>query len=110
MEGTYPSLREFNNSQEEIDPVLRNMDANMLQRLTNERDKSDQRSRELEGSQGLALMEDNLIKALRALMTPKQLCPTGANVHALESKTNPGEHDTDKLTKLREVLIKKSRV
>ena len=54
-------------------------------------------------------MEDNLTKAKRALMIPKQLCPTGANVHALESKANPGEQDEDKLTKLREVLIKKSR-
>ena len=27
----------------------------------------------------------------------------------IESKTNPGEHNADKLTKLREVLIKKSR-
>ena len=42
-------------------------------------------------------------------MTPKHLCPTGANVHVLESKANPGEQDADKLTKLREVLIKKSR-
>ena len=55
LEGTYPSLREFKDSQEETDPVLRNMDANMLQRLNNDREKSDQRSRELEGSLGLAL-------------------------------------------------------
>ena len=55
------------------------------------------------------MMEDNLTKAKRALMTPKQLCPTGANVPALESNVNPGEQDVHKLTKLREVLIKKSR-
>ena len=42
-------------------------------------------------------------------MTPKQLCPTGVNVHTLEIKANPGEKDADKLTKLREVLIKQSR-
>ena len=33
VEGIYPSLREFKDSQEDTDPVLRNMDANMLQRL-----------------------------------------------------------------------------
>ena len=33
----------------------------------------------------VVLMEDSLTKAKRALMTTKQLCPTGANVHALES-------------------------
>ena len=104
MERTYPSLSElFKDSQEEIDPVLRNMDAIMLQRLNDDRDKSDQRTRELEGSLGLALqaiqrldarvqasetckpreepkktpvvlMEDVLTKTKRALMTPKQLC------------------------------------
>ena len=138
MEGTYPSLREFKDSQEETDPVLRNIDANMLQRLNDDRDKSAQRARELEGSLGIALqaiqrlearmqkneaskpreepkkapmilMEDNLTKAKRALMAPKQLCPTGVNVHAIESKANPREEDVEKLTKLREVLIKKSR-
>ena len=99
-------------SQEETNPVLRNLDANMLQRLNNDRDKSNHRSRELVGSLGLALqaiqrlearmqaskasklrkeqkkapiflMEDNLNKAKRALMAPKQLCRTGANVHTL---------------------------
>ena len=140
MEGTYPSLSElFKDSQEEIDPVLRNIDANMLQRLNDDRDKSDQRARELEGLLGLALqaiqrleagmqasktckpreepkkapvilMEDNLTKAKRALMTPKQLCPTGAIVHAMENKVNPGEQDAEKLAKLRETMIKKTRV
>ena len=37
----------------------------------------------------IILMEDNPTKARRALMAPKQLCPTGANVNALESKANP---------------------
>ena len=63
MEGTYPLLREFKNSQEETDPVLRNIDANVLQKLKDDRDRSDQRSREMEGSQGLALQA---IKELRA--------------------------------------------
>ena len=98
------------------------MDANTLQRINDERDRADQRTKELEGSLGLALqackrlevkvqesetfkpreeprkapivlMKDNLSKAKKALMTPKQLCPTAAVVHArwrlriLESRT-----------------------
>ena len=54
-------------------------------------------------------MEDNLTKAMRALMAPKQLCPTGANIQTIENKSNLGEQDVEKLTKWREVLIKKSR-
>ena len=54
-------------------------------------------------------MEDNLTKAERALMTPKQLCPTGAVVHTMEDKKNPGEQDAAKLAKLRETLIRKTR-
>ena len=57
----------------------------------------------------IVLMEDNLTKAKRALMTPKQLCPTGAVVQAIENKANPGEHDAEKLAKLKETLIKKTR-
>ena len=49
VEGIYPSLKEFKNSLEEADPVLRNMDRNMLQELNDDRDRSDQRSREMEG-------------------------------------------------------------
>ena len=33
VEGIYPSLREFKDSQGDTDPVLRNMDANVLQKL-----------------------------------------------------------------------------
>ena len=33
MEGICPSLREFKDSQEDTDPVLRDMDANVLQKL-----------------------------------------------------------------------------
>ena len=42
-------------------------------------------------------------------MPPKQLCPTGAIIQTIEKKVNLGEKDVDKLTKLREALIKKSR-
>ena len=34
MEGIYPSLDEFKSILEEIDTVLRNMDANMLQKMS----------------------------------------------------------------------------
>ena len=125
-------------SGERIYPILRNMDANTLQRMNDERDRADQKTNELEGSLGLALqaikrlelemqasktckpreeprkapivlMEDNLTKATKALMTPKHLCPTAAVVQTMEAK-NPGEQDVEKLAKLREILIKKARV
>ena len=63
MEGIYQLLREFKDSQEDTDPVLRNMDANILQRLNDDRDRSDQRSREMEGSLGLALQAIKEMKA-----------------------------------------------
>ena len=56
VERIYPSLNEwFENSLEETAPVLRNMDANRLQRINDDRDRADQRTRESEGSLGLAL-------------------------------------------------------
>ena len=48
IEGIYPSLDEFKSSLEEIDPVLRNMNAYMLQKRNEDKDKSDQKVRELE--------------------------------------------------------------
>ena len=36
MKEIYPSLREFKKRQEDTDPVLRNMDANLLQRLNDD--------------------------------------------------------------------------
>ena len=53
--GIYPLLKEFKNTLEKTDPVLRNMDTNVLQKLNHDRDRSDQRSREMEGSLGLVL-------------------------------------------------------
>ena len=55
MEEIYPSLKEFKKSLEETNPILRNMDVNVLQKLNDNRDRSNQKSREMEGSQGLAL-------------------------------------------------------
>ena len=110
MERIYPLLSElFEDSLEETVPILRNMDACALQQMNNDRDRLEQKAREMEGSLGLALqaiqrleritqgmenvkpkgepekatillMEDNLTKAKRALMTPssyarqQQLC------------------------------------
>ena len=131
-------LKEFKNSLEDTDPVLRNMDANVPQKLNDDRDRSDQRSQEMEGLLGLALqainkmevkiqelstnkareepkkaliviMEDNLTKTKRALMAPKQLCPTGLNIQSKDRKNNIKEKDEATLTKLRETLIKKSK-
>ena len=99
------------------------------------RERANPKTKELEGSLGLALqvikrlevemqasktckprdelrkapivfMEDILTKAKKALMNPKQLCPTAAVVHTMET----GEQDSEKLAKLREILIKKTRV
>ena len=49
MERIYPSLTE----------LQRNMDANAIQRMAEERDQVNQRTRELEGSLGLALQSIN---------------------------------------------------
>ena len=40
VEGIYPSLKEFKNSLKETDPVLRNMNMNVLQKLNEDRDRS----------------------------------------------------------------------
>ena len=57
----------------------------------------------------IVLMEDNLAKAKRALMAPKQLCPSGLNIQAKECKNQIRERDMSKLSKLRETMIRKSR-
>ena len=43
MEGIYPSLDEFMSNLEEINPVLRIMEATMLQKMNEDKDKSDQK-------------------------------------------------------------------
>ena len=53
------SLKEFKDSQEDTDSVLRNMDVNVLQKLNDDRNRSDKRSREMEGSLGLALQAES---------------------------------------------------
>ena len=57
----------------------------------------------------IILMEDNLTKAKRILMTPKKLCPTAAIVYAMEGKANPGEQAEREIAKMKETLIKKTR-
>ena len=57
----------------------------------------------------IALMEDNLTKAKRALMVPRQLCSSGLNIQAIEHKNQIGEKDMTILSKLRKTIIRKSR-
>ena len=40
VEGIYPLLEEFKSSLEETFPVLRNMDANMLQKMSEDKHKN----------------------------------------------------------------------
>ena len=106
----------------------------MLQKMNEDKDKNDQKVPELEGSLGLAMqsirdmdakiqamsinqpkvdlktdpivsMEDNLTKAKRALMTPKQLCPSGLNIQSIERKAHIGKKDESMLSKLREMIF-----
>ena len=121
VEGIYPSLKEFKNSLKETDPVLRNMNMNVLQKLNEDRDrsklsrrwksksKSINKAREEPKKAPILFIEDNLTKAKRSLMAPKQLCPTRSNIWSIEMKINNGEKDEEALTKLREALIKKRR-
>ena len=87
VEKIYPLLSElFEGSLKETAPILRNMDARALQQLNNDRNRLEQKAREMEGSLGLALQaiqrleRITLTKAKRALMTPssyarqQQLC------------------------------------
>ena len=55
MEGIYPSLEEFKSSLEETDPVPRNMDMSMLLKMNKDKEKSDLKVEELEGSLGLVM-------------------------------------------------------
>ena len=57
----------------------------------------------------IVLMVDNLKKAKRALMTPKQLCPSGLEIQTIQRKAQIGKRDVSTLTKLRETMIRKSR-
>ena len=42
-------------------------------------------------------------------MAPTELCPSGLNIQAIESKNHIGEMDMSILSKLRETRIRKSR-
>ena len=48
VEGIYPLPEEFKSILEEIDPVPRNMDENVLQKTSEDKDKSDQTVLELD--------------------------------------------------------------
>ena len=116
MEKIYLTLSElFTGYLDEVEPSHRNMDANSIQRMNDERERASQRIMELEGSVGqtlrsiqkvearlqaceasvkkevptgapIILMEDNLTKVKRAIMITKILCPTGEVVQAMLSQ------------------------
>ena len=56
---------------EEIAPVLRNMDAEMLKQRSEDRNRTDQKNRELEDSLGIALQA---IKRLEARVQADEMC------------------------------------
>ena len=72
VEGTYPSQDEYKNSVEEGDPVLGNVDTNMLKNINNDKDKSDQKVREMKGSLGLAMQAIRDMDAKIQVMTINQ--------------------------------------
>ena len=83
-------------------PSIRDMDAK-IQALSINQPRVDAKTAPI------VLMEDNLTKAKRALMAPKQLCPSGLNIQSIERKAHKGERDESILTKLIEMMIRKSR-
>ena len=65
LEKIYPSLSEsFKDSLKEVGPILSNMDANMLQRMNDDRDRNEQKTREMEGSIGQALQVIQRLEAI----------------------------------------------
>ena len=83
-------------------PSIRDMDAK-IQALSINQPRVDAKTAPI------VLMEDNLTKAKRALMAPKQLCPSGLNIQSIERKAHKGERDESILTKLIEMMTRKSR-
>ena len=62
MEKIYPTLSElFTGYLDKVEPSHRNMDANAIQRMNDERERSAQRIVEIEGSLGLMLQSFFLI-------------------------------------------------
>ena len=81
---------------------IRDMDAK-IQALSKSQSKVDSKTAPI------VLMENNLTKSKRFLMAPKQLCPSGLNIESIKRKVQIGERDVTILTKLREMMIRKSR-
>ena len=64
MEKIFPSQSEvFKDILEEIAPILRNMDAETLKQRRDERDRTDQKNRELEEYLGIALQATKRLEA-----------------------------------------------
>ena len=57
----------------------------------------------------IILMEDNLTKAKRALMKPKELCPTASVVQSMQTQGSINIHEAKDIAKMQETLIKKER-
>ena len=72
LEGSYSSLNKFKSSREEVDPVLRNMDENMLQKINNDKVWSDQQVQEMEESLGLLMQAIRDIDAKIQVMSINQ--------------------------------------
>ena len=71
MEKIYPLQSEvFKDILEKIAPITRNMDAETLKQKSNERDRTDQKNRELEESLGIALQA---IKRLKTRLQADEL-------------------------------------
>ena len=84
-------------SGERIYPTLRNMDANTLQRLSHDRDRSHQRTKELEGSLGLALQAIKRLEVDISVQTWRIPCEK-RNINVLQGgvEENIGVYAKDK--------------
>ena len=85
MEGIYPLLDKFKSSLEEIDPVLRNMDANMVQKMNNDKNRGDHKVWEMEGSLGLVMQALRDMDAKIQAMSINQPKPKGRSEDSPDS-------------------------
>ena len=55
------------------------------------------------------MMEDNLTKAKKYLMKPKELCPTASVVQTMQTQGSISLHESKDIAKMQKTLIKKER-
>ena len=97
-EKIYPTLSElFTGFLDKVEPSHRNMDANTIQRMNDDRDRAAQRIVELEGSVGQTLQSMQMVEArLQACeASAKKEVPTGAPIILME----------DNLTKAKRAIV-----